>query len=152
HVELKTKQEQEELGTHLVIEGSKFTSQDVAVLPKGTSFSVKNLFFNIPARRNFLKSDTVEFRHIVDEFERVALAHHNIGFYLYHNGSEMFNLPASNQRQRIVNVFGGRTNEKLVPVTESTEIVTIKGFVCKPEFAKKNRGEQFFFVNDRFIK
>lgn len=152
HVELKTKQEQDELGTHLIIEGSKFISQDVAVLPKGTSFSIKNLFFNIPARRNFLKSDTVEFRHIVDEFERVALAHANIGFLLYHNGSEMFNLPASNQRQRIVNVFGGRTNEKLVPVSETTEIVTIQGFVCKPEFAKKNRGEQFFFVNDRFIK
>ncbi|MHA3789671.1 DNA mismatch repair endonuclease MutL [Flavobacterium hauense] len=152
HVELKTKQEQDELGTHLIIEGSKFISQDVAVLPKGTSFSIKNLFFNIPARRNFLKSDTVEFRHIVDEFERVALAHANIGFLLYHNGSEMFNLPGSNQRQRIVNVFGGRTNEKLVPVSETTEIVTIQGFVCKPEFAKKNRGEQFFFVNDRFIK
>ena len=152
HVELKTKQEQDELGTHLVIEGSKFISQDVAVLPRGTSFSIKNLFFNIPARRNFLKSDTVEFRHIVDEFERVALAHANIGFILYHNGSEMFNLPGSNQRQRIVNVFGGRTNEKLVPVKETTEIVEIQGFVCKPEFAKKNRGEQFFFVNDRFIK
>lgn len=152
HVELKTRQEQDELGTHLVIEGSKFTTQDVAVLPRGTSFAVKNLFFNIPARRNFLKSDTVEFRHIIDEFERVALAHHNIGFVLYHNGSEMFNLPGSNQRQRIVNVFGGRTNEKLVPVTETTEIVGIQGFVCKPEFAKKNRGEQFFFVNNRFIK
>jgi len=152
HVELKTKQDQEELGTHLVIEGSKFMSQDVAVLPKGTCFTVKNLFFNIPARRNFLKSDTVEFRHIIDEFERVALAHSNIGFALYHNGSEMFNLPASNQRQRIVNIFGGRTNEKLVPVNESTEIVTIQGFVSKPEFAKKNRGEQFFFVNNRFIK
>lgn len=152
HVEMKTRQEQDELGTHIVIEGSKFVSQDVAVLPKGTSFSIKNLFFNIPARRNFLKSDTVEFRHIVDEFERVALAHANIGFMLYHNGSEMFNLPGSNQRQRIVNIFGGRTNEKLVPVSESTEIVNIQGFVCKPEFAKKNRGEQFFFVNDRFIK
>lgn len=152
HVELKTKQEQEELGTHIVIEGSKFISQDVAVLPKGTSFSIKNLFFNIPARRNFLKSDTVEFRHIIDEFERVALAHHNIGFILYHNGSEMFNLPATNQRQRIVNVFGGRTNEKLVPVKETTEIVGIQGFVTKPEFAKKSRGEQFFFVNNRFIK
>jgi len=152
HVELKTKQEQEELGTHIVIEGSKFVSQDVAVLPKGTSFSIKNLFFNIPARRNFLKSDTVEFRHIIDEFERVALAHHNISFILYHNGSEMFNLPAANQRQRIVNVFGGRTNEKLVPVKESTEIVGIQGFVTKPEFAKKSRGEQFFFVNNRFIK
>lgn len=152
HVELKTKQEQEELGTHIVIEGSKFVSQDVAVLPRGTSFSVKNLFFNIPARRNFLKSDTVEFRHIIDEFERVALAHPNIAFVLYHNGSEMFNLPGSNQRQRIVNIFGGRTNEKLVPVKESTEIVDIQGFVTKPEFAKKSRGEQFFFVNNRFIK
>jgi len=152
HVELKTRQEQEELGTHLIIEGSKFTSQEVAVLPKGTSFSVKNLFFNIPARRNFLKSDTVEFRHVVDEFERVALAHANIGFILYHNGSEMFNLPGGNMRQRIVGVFGARTNEKLVPVKETTEIVTIHGFVTKPEFAKKSRGEQFFFVNDRFIK
>jgi len=152
HVELKTKQDQDELGTHLIIEGSKFTSQEVAVLPKGTSFAIKNLFFNIPARRNFLKSDTVEFRHVVDEFERVALAHPNISFMLFHNGSEMFNLPASNSRQRIVNIFSGRTNEKLVPITESTEIVGIQGFVTKPEFAKKSRGEQFFFVNNRFIK
>lgn len=105
HVEMKTRQEQDELGTHLIIEGSKFVSQDVAVLPKGTSFSVKNLFFNIPARRNFLKSDTVEHRHIVDEFQRVALAHPNIHFTMYHNGSELFNLPASNFRQRIVNIF-----------------------------------------------
>jgi len=152
HVEMKTRQDQDELGTHLIIEGSKFVSQEVAVLPKGTSFSVKNLFFNIPARRNFLKSDTVESRHIVDEFQRVALAHPNIHFTMYHNGSEMFNLPASNFRQRIVNVFSGKTNEKLVPIQESTEIVGIQGFVSKPEFAKKNRGEQFFFVNDRFIK
>ena len=152
HVEMKTRQDQDELGTHLIIEGSKFVSQEVAVLPKGTSFSVKNLFFNIPARRNFLKSDTVESRHIVDEFQRVALAHANIHFTMYHNGGEMFNLPASNFRQRIVNVFSGKTNEKLVPIQESTEIVGIQGFVSKPEFAKKNRGEQFFFVNDRFIK
>ena len=152
HVEMKTKQEQEELGTHIVIEGSKFVSQDVAVLPKGTSFSVKNLFFNIPARRNFLKSETVEHRHIVDEFQRVALAHPNIHFTYYHNGSDLFNLPQSNSRQRIVNIFSGKTNEKLVPVQEETEIVSIQGFVSKPEFAKKNRGEQFFFVNDRFIK
>ena len=152
HVELKTKQDQEELGTHIIVEGSKFTNQDVAVLPKGTSFSVKNLFFNIPARRNFLKSETVEHRHIVDEFHRVALAHPNIYFTFYHNGSEMFNLPQSNLRQRIVNIFSGKTNEKLVPVEEITEIVSIKGFVSKPEFAKKNRGEQFFFVNNRYIK
>ena len=152
HVEMKTKQDQEELGTHIVIEGSKFVSQDVAVLPKGTSFGVKNLFFNIPARRNFLKSDTVEYRHIIDEFQRVALAHPQIYFTFYHNGSEMFNLPPSSLRQRIVAVFSGKTNEKLVPVNEETEIVSIQGFACKPEFAKKNRGEQFFFVNDRFIK
>ena len=152
HVEMKTKQDQEELGTHIIIEGSKFVSQEVAVLPKGTSFAVKNLFFNIPARRNFLKSEVVEYRHIVDEFQRVALAHANIHFTFYHNGSEMFNLPPSNFRQRIVNIFSGKTNEKLVPVQEETEIVAIKGFVSKPEFAKKSRGEQFFFVNDRYIK
>ncbi len=152
HVEMKTKQDQEELGTHIVIEGSKFISQEVAVLPKGTSFAVKNLFFNIPARRNFLKSHTVEYRHIVDEFQRVALAHPTIYFTFYHNGSEMFNLQSCSLRQRIVGVFSGKTNEKLVPVNEETEIVTIQGFVSKPEFAKKNRGEQFFFVNDRFIK
>ena len=152
HVEMKTKQDQEELGTHLIIEGSKFISQEVAVLPKGTSFAVKNLFYNIPARRNFLKSDIVEYRHVIDEFQRVALAHPNIHFTFYHNGSEMFNLPQSNSRQRIVGVFSGKTNEKLVPVQEETEIVQIQGFVSKPEFAKKNRGEQFFFVNDRYIK
>jgi DNA mismatch repair protein MutL len=152
HVELKTRQDQEELGSHLIIEGSKFISQEPAVLPKGTSFSVKNLFFNIPARRNFLKSDVVELRHIIDEFQRVALAHANIHFTLYHNGSELFNLPQSNLRQRIVNVFAGKTNEKLVPIQETTDILSIQGFVGKPEFAKKNRGEQFFFVNDRFIK
>lgn len=152
HVELKTKQEQEELGIQIVIEGSKFVSQEVAVLPKGTSFAVKNLFYNIPARRNFLKSDTVEYRHVIDEFQRVALAHPNIHFTFYHNGSEMYNLPITTLRQRIVNMFSGKTNEKLVPVKESTEIVTIEGFVSKPEFAKKSRNEQFFFVNDRFIK
>lgn len=152
HVEMKTKQDQEELGTHIVIEGGKFMSQEPAVLSKGTSFAVKNLFFNIPARRNFLKSETVEQRHIVDEFQRVAMAHPNIHFTMYHNGSEMFNLPISNFRQRIVNIFSGKTNEKLVPVKEETEILSLQGFVGKPEFAKKNRGEQFFFVNDRFIK
>ena len=152
HVEMKTKQDQEELGNHIVIEGSKLVTQEVAVLPKGTSFAVKNLFFNIPARRNFLKSETVEFRHVLDEFQRVAMAHPSISFTLIHNGSEMYNLPSSNYRQRIVNIFGGKTNEKLVPVTEDTEMIKISGFVGKPEFAKKSRGEQFFFVNDRYIK
>lgn len=152
HVELKTRQEDEEVGTCIRIEGSEVVSQEVCVTPQGSTICVKNLFYNIPARRNFLKSDTVELRHIIDEFQRVALAHPNIQFSLYHNGSELFQLPEANFRQRIVNIFGGKTNEKLVPVQEETGIVKIHGFVGKPEFAKKGRGEQFFFVNDRFIK
>ncbi|GGD03041.1 DNA mismatch repair endonuclease MutL [Hyunsoonleella pacifica] len=152
HVELKTKQEGDDIGTSILIEGSEVTSQEVVVTPKGTSLSVKNLFFNIPARRNFLKSNTVELRHIIDEFHRVSLAHPNISFSLYNNGSESFNLPVSNYRQRIVNIFGNKTNEKLVPVEEDTEVLKISGFVGKPEFAKKTRGEQYFFVNNRFIK
>lgn len=152
HVELKTKQDADELGHHIVIEGSRYVSQEVAVLPTGTSFAIKNLFFNIPARRNFLKSEIVEQRHIIDEFQRVALAHPQIHFSMYHNGSDVYNLPISNIRQRIVNIFAGKTNEKLVPVEEETEIVKISGFASKPEFAKKNRSEQFFFVNDRFIR
>ena len=152
HVELKTRQEDDEVGTCIRIEGSQVVSQEVCVTPQGSTICVKNLFYNIPARRNFLKSDTVELRHIIDEFQRVALAHPNIQFSLYHNGSELFQLPEANFRQRIVNIFGGKTNEKLVPVQEETGIVKIHGFVGKPEFAKKGRGEQFFFVNDRFIK
>lgn len=152
HVELKTKQDQEELGTHIIIEGSKVVAQEPIVHPKGTSFLVKNLFFNIPARRNFLKSDSIELRHVLDEFQRVALAHPNIAFTMLHNGVEVFQLPSTNLRQRIVNMFGGKTNEKLVPITENTDLVSIQGFVMKPEYAKKTRGEQFFFVNHRFIK
>ncbi|QXP55466.1 DNA mismatch repair endonuclease MutL [Cellulophaga sp. HaHa_2_95] len=152
HVELLTRTEEEELGVQLKIEGSKISSQEPIVTPKGTSFCVKNLFFNIPARRNFLKSNQVEFRHITDEFHRVALAHPDIQFHFYNNGSEIFHLPKSNYRQRIVNVFGSKTNEKLVPVEEETQVVKIAGFISKPEFSKKSRGEQFFFVNNRFIK
>ncbi|MCB7479770.1 DNA mismatch repair endonuclease MutL [Christiangramia sediminis] len=152
HVELRTKTENDEVGTCLKVEGSQVVSQDACVTPKGTNICVKNLFYNIPARRNFLKSDNVETRHIIDEFQRVAFAHPNISFSLTHNGSELFQLPITNFRQRITNILGGKTNEKLVPVEEDTEIVKISGFVGKPEFAKKSRGEQFFFVNDRFIK
>ncbi|MEG9329130.1 DNA mismatch repair endonuclease MutL [Salinimicrobium catena] len=152
HVELKTIQNDDEVGTCIKIEGSEVVSQGACVTPEGTTLCVKNLFYNIPARRNFLKSDTVELRHIIDEFQRVALAHPAIQFSLFHNGSELFQLPETNLRQRIVNIFGGKTNEKLVPVEEDTEIVKVSGFVGKPEFAKKSRGEQFFFVNDRFIK
>lgn len=152
HVELKTRQADDEVGTSIKIEGSEVVSQEACVTPEGTTLCVKNLFYNIPARRNFLKSDSVELRHIIDEFQRVSLAHPGIHFSLFHNGSELFLLPESNFRQRIVNIFGGKTNEKLVPVEEDTEIVKVHGFVGKPEFAKKSRGEQFFFVNDRFIK
>ena len=152
HVELKTKQEDQELGTHIKIEGSKIQSQEVISIPTGTSIAMKNLFFNIPARRNFLKSNTVETRHIMDEFHRVALAHPSISFTVYHNDSESLNLKSSNLRQRIVAIFGGKTNEKLVPIEEVTDIISINGFISKPEYAKKKRGEQFFFVNSRFIK
>ncbi len=152
HVELKTKTEILEIGSQLTIEGSEVSSQEAVVVPKGTTISVKNLFYNIPARRNFLKSNPVETRHIIDEFHRVALAHPQIEFIMLNNGSPVFNLPSSNIRQRIVNIFGAKTNEKLVPVTEETEIVKVNGFVVKPQFAKKSRGEQFFFVNNRFIK
>jgi DNA mismatch repair protein MutL len=152
HVELKTKTDASEVGTKITIQGSEVTSQEPAVVQKGTTISVKNLFYNIPARRNFLKSNAVENRHIIDEFHRVALAHSNAAFTMINNGSDVFNLPVSNSRQRIVAIFGGKTNEKLVPVSEETEILKIDGFVLKPDFARKSRGEQFFFVNDRFIK
>lgn len=152
HVELKTKTNDCDLGTKLIIEGSQVTTQDMAVVPTGTSIAVKNLFYNIPARRNFLKSNPVETRHVIDEFHRVALAHPQVAFEMYHNDTIVFNLPSSNLRQRITGVFGKKMDEKLVPVTEETDIVKVSGFVLKPEFAKKSRGEQFFFVNHRFIK
>ncbi len=152
HVEMKTKQSDQDLGTLLKIEGSTVTEQDVITTPVGTSIAVKNLFYNIPARRNFLKSTSIETRHIIDEFQRVSLAHPNIGFSMYHNENELYNFKPSNLRQRIVALFGKKTNEKLVPINEETDIVTIQGFVAKPEYAKKKRGEQFFFVNSRFIK
>lgn len=152
HVDMQTRKEDSEVGVQLKIEGSKIISQEVVATPKGTSISVKNLFFNIPARRNFLKSHQVELRHITDEFHRVALVHPNIEFHFYNNGSELFNLPKTKHRQRIAHIFGNRMEDRLVPVNEETEVVKISGFVCKPEFAKKSRGEQFFFANDRFIK
>jgi DNA mismatch repair protein MutL len=152
HVELKTKTEASEVGTKIIIEGSKVVEQESVVSLKGTTISVKNLFYNIPARRNFLKSNNVETRHIIDEFHRVVLAHPQVSFTMLANGSDVFKLPESNSRQRIVNVFGAKSNEKLVPVSEETEIIKISGFVLKPDFAKKSRGEQFFFVNNRFIK
>ncbi|MGB0357531.1 MAG: DNA mismatch repair endonuclease MutL [Flavobacteriaceae bacterium] len=151
-VQLITKIKADDLGVLITIEGSEVTQQQRTTAAEGTSVSVKNLFFNIPARRNFLKSTAVEFRHITDEFHRVALVHNDIHFELFHNGTEVFQLPPTTSRQRIVHVFGPKFDERLVPVEEATELVKIKGFVLKPSFAKKSRHQQFFFVNNRFIK
>ena len=152
HLEVLTRRDTDSLGIRLKVAGGKKEPPEEAVCPKGTSVSVKNLFFNIPARRNFLKAPKVEYRHVLEEFQRVALAHPDISFSLFHNDSELFQLAASNLRRRIVHLFGTRMNNKLVPLEEETQVLQLGGFICKPEFAKKSRGEQFFFVNNRFIK
>ena len=152
HIEMKTKTENTELGTYIKIEGTQVLKQEPVATPKGTSIAVKNLFYNIPARRKFLKSVQVEMRHINDEFHRLALAHPGIAFSLIHNGNTVYHLPKSKLLQRIGNLFGNKMQEKLVPVEESTDYIKIYGFTGKPEFVKLKRGEQFFFVNNRFIK
>jgi len=151
-VELKTKRVEDELGTIIEIEGSKVADQRPEALPSGTSISIKNLFYNIPARRNFLKSNSVEMRHIIDEFQRISLAHPDIFFSLHSDNNELCHLSPGTLKQRIVHLFGNNYNQKLVPVEEETSIINIQGFIGKPEYAKKTRGEQFFFVNKRFIK
>ncbi len=152
HVELKTKQSENELGTCILIEGSDVISQNSCQHQNGTSISVKNLFYNVPARRNFLKSHTAELRHIIDEFQRVALTSPDVTYTFYNNGQILFQLKASNLKQRIVGIFGTNYNERLVPLNQESTHVNIQGFIGKPEFAKKTRGEQFFFANNRFIK
>ncbi len=152
HVELKTRQESDAVGTFIVIEGSEVKKQEAVACAKGTSFFVKNLFYNVPARRNFLKSDSAETSAIIDEFERVALTHPEVSFTLINNNNEVHRLEKSGLRQRIVAILGKGSNEKLVPVEEATDYVKIKGFIGKPEFARKTKGEQFFFINNRFIK
>jgi len=152
HVELKTKTVNNDVGVKIIIEGSEIKNTEPVAVNKGTSFSMKNLFYNIPARRNFLKSNAVETKHIIDEFQRVALAHPEVQFSMYNNEHIVFDLPESNRRQRIVNLMGKKFNERLVPIDESTTISNISGFVLKPEFSKRTRGEQFLFVNNRFIK
>jgi len=151
-VELKTRRHEDELGTCIIIEGSEVVSQEACSANTGTSISVKNLFYNIPARRNFLKSNPVEMRHIIDEFQRMALANPLIFFTLHHDGQEVYHLPGVALKQRIVHLFGNNYNQRLVPVEEDTTIIKLHGFVGKPEFARRTRGEQFFFVNNRFIK
>lgn len=151
-VKLKTKRMDDELGTCIDISASTFESQEPVNCPNGSNFLIRNLFFNTPARRKFLKANTTEFRHILNEFQRIALTHPEIEFILQHNGIELYNLPFSNFRQRICNVFGKNMNQYLVPINADTSIVKISGLIGKPEAAKKTFGEQFFFVNQRFIK
>ncbi len=151
-VEMKTRLAEHELGTLLVIEGSEVKKQELVACEVGSNISVKNLFYNIPARRNFLKSNSVEFRHIVDEFHRVALANPEIAFTFINGDQTEFELPAAKLSQRIVSIFGKNYQQQLAPCSEETERIRITGYIGKPESAKRTRGEQFLFVNQRFIK
>jgi DNA mismatch repair protein MutL len=152
HVELRTRAHDEELGTLVTVAASKFEDQETVHCPVGSNFAVRNLFFNVPARRRFLKQNTTEFRHILNEFERVVLAHPEIEFSLTHNDIKMFSLPASNRRQRIVNLVGKQLNAALLPLGAETPFVQLTGFIGTPSAARKTAGEQYFFANNRFIK
>lgn len=151
-VELKTRLEAEELGTNLAIAGSKVESQEAVSCPKGSNFSIKNLFFNIPARRKFLKANSTELSNILTEFERIALVHPEVAFSLYSNDSELFNLPVSSLRQRILAVFGKKLNQQLLSVDVNTTMIKISGYVAKPETARKKGAHQYFFVNGRYMR
>ena len=151
-VELKTKTAEATTGTSVIIEGGNFISQEPCQCANGTSFSIKNLFFNVPARRNFLKDDTIELRHIIDEFERVAMAHADVGFKLISNTNEVYNLPPTNLLLRVAGLAGNTLKDKLVAVNEQTPNISISGYVGTPASSKKKRGLQYFFVNNRFIK
>ncbi|HWB24140.1 MAG TPA: DNA mismatch repair endonuclease MutL [Chitinophagaceae bacterium] len=151
-VELKTRRAEDELGTYIEIENSTVIKQEACACPAGTNISMKNVFFNVPARRNFLKSNTAELRHIVDEFIRVAMAFPGIFFSLTSNGQEVFHLESGNLKQRVLQILGSQFNTKLVPVKEDTDYLDINGFIGKPDAARKTRGEQYFFVNNRFIR
>ncbi|WP_333819040.1 DNA mismatch repair endonuclease MutL [Ohtaekwangia sp.] len=151
-VEIKTRLADQELGTCIVVEGSDIKKQEPVACEKGTSIAVKNLFYNIPARRNFLKSNPVELKHIIEEFQRLALAHPEISFSMIHGDERIYDLPATKLSQRIVNLFGKSYQEQLATCQEETENVKVQGYVGKPDFARKTRGEQFLFVNNRFIR
>lgn len=151
-VELKTRPESEELGTKIIIAGSKVESQEAVSCPKGSNFSIKNLFFNIPARRKFLKANSTELSNILAEFERIALVHPEVAFSLYSNDSELFNLPACHLRQRILSVFGKKLNQQLLSVEVNTTMVKVSGYVAKPETARKKGAHQYFFVNGRYMR
>lgn len=151
-VEMTTRRSEDELASTVVVEGSRYVDTVRCAAPKGTSVSVKNLFFNIPARRNFLKSDSLEMNRITDEFIRVALAHPSLSFELYRDDTPVYKLSPSSLRRRIVGIFKSNTDNKLVPIDEKTEAADIYGFVYKPEYARAKNAEQFIFVNDRYVK
>ena len=151
-VELKTKTHDAKIGTNIYIEGGGFQFQEPIQTAEGSNFSVKNLFYNVPARRKFLKNNNIEFRHIIDEFQRVALAHENVEFELFHNDDIIFRLRKASVLQRIVDIFGRKLQPLLIPIKEDLGWIQLNGFVAKPEGAKKTRGEQFFFVNGRFFR
>ena len=151
-VELKTRRKEDEVGTKIINEGSVVKEQSLVPMQPGTNFTVKNLFFNVPARRNFLKSTQAEMRHVVEEFTRVTLMNPEIGFTLNSDGKEVYHLYPGNLKQRIMGLFGSNYEGKLLPVRQETDRVRIDGYIVKAEFAKKTRGEQYFFVNKRFIK
>ena len=151
-IELQTRRQEDELGTRVIIEGGVVKEVSEISCPKGTNIFVKNIFFNTPARRNFLKSDSVEFGHINEEFIRVALVNTNVNFSLYHNKQLQYRLEVGNQKRRIIDIFGSNLKEKLLPIEENIEVVKIKGFVCKAELCKKTKNQQYFFVNGRFMK
>jgi DNA mismatch repair protein MutL len=151
-IELKTRQTDAEVGTHIVIEGSEVKSQEICATAVGTNIMLKNLFFNVPARRNFLKSNTTELRNIVDEFTRIALAHPGVCFRYFNNGSEQYNLQPGSLKARLVALFGASYEKKLVPVSEQTDFLNIHGFIGRPDAATKTRGLQYFFLNNRFIR
>ena len=151
-IQATSRRKKDEIGKLIKISGGRIGLVEDSVTSVGTSISVKNLFYNVPARRNFLKSDNVELKHIIDEFHRIALAHPEICFVFFQNDSEIFKLPISSLQKRIINIFSNKIQEKLIPVEEKTSVAEISGFVIKPDFSKKSRGQQFFFVNNRFIK
>jgi DNA mismatch repair protein MutL len=151
-VDLKSRQEENELGTNVLIEASKFKSQQPVAFKTGTSISVKNLFYNVPARRNFLKSNPVETRHIIDEFQRIALSHPEISISLFQDDLEVYSLDPGKLSSRIVQIFGKNYKQQLASCTEETPLMRVHGYIGKPEFSRKTRGEQFFFANGRFIK
>lgn len=151
-VELRTRRKEDEVGVKIVNEGSVVKEQTLVPMPVGTTFTVKNLFFNVPARRNFLKSPTAEMRHVVEEFTRVTLMNPEVGFTFTSDGKELYHLYPGNLKQRIMGLFGNHYDEKLLPVNQDTDRVCIHGYIVKAEYAKKTRGEQYFFVNKRYIK